>query len=703
MSDITYHAVVVIPTYNERDNILKLIPEVLVQETSNEGVRLSVLIVDDNSPDGTATAVRRTFSSDSRVRVLSGDKNGYGDACRRGFLYALNDMEADFILQMDADFSHDPREIPFLIHRLLVDSDVVIGSRYILGGSIPQEWPFMRRLNSKLGNAVARYIAGMRRVQDCTGGFRAIRSEVVKRIQLDELGVKGYAFQISLLHAVLRMGVRVREIPIHFRDRTDGISKLRFQDRIEFILHAVRLRLDSLKTILLLASALAMTAAFFVWLDHIYAFSLDYYGFIVASLILISIALSIQSAFTIIWMLYAWENPSDVALNKSPDHYTKPRHGFTALLPARQEEAVIADTIHAIDRIDYPDSLKELIVICKSDDYGTIQVARNTIRSLGKDSVKLITFDDGPVNKPHALNIGMQHASKDTIVVFDAEDEPHTDIYRIVNTIMMRDKADVVQSGVQLMNFMSHWFSPLNVLEYYFWFKSALHFFSRVGLVPLGGNTVFLKKKWLERVQGWDEECLTEDADIGIRLSLAGASMRVVYDEKHCTREETPDNTESFMRQRSRWNQGFLQVFFKGYWSQFPTTGQKLLALYILLWPQVQTWIFLYLPISFLLLLSLKVPVWITIITMLPLYLLIIQFITYMIGLYHFTRDYKFRFPLSAPFLLVLSYLPFQFILGYSAMRAMYRFLIRDNGWDKTAHANAHRHLATETVDARYL
>jgi len=132
------------------------------------------------------------------------------------------------------------------------------------------------------------------------------------------------------------------------------------------------------------------------------------------------------------------------------------------------------------------------------------------------------------------------------------------------------------------MNFADHWFSMHNVLEYFFWFKSRLHFHAHVGMIPLGGNTVFIRRGLLERVGGWDQDCLTEDADIGLQLSALGERIRVVYDPRHATREETPDSVGSFVRQRTRWNQGFLQVLQKKTWLGLPTFDQKVLALYTL-------------------------------------------------------------------------------------------------------------------------
>src|SRR5690606_37941112 len=197
------------------------------------------------------------------------------------------------------------------------------------------------------------------------------------------------------------------------------------------------------------------------------------------------------------------------------------------------------------------------------------------------DNIKLVTFKTGPKNKPNGLNRGYREATKDTICIFDAEDQPHHDIYNVINTVMIRDDADVVQSGVQLMNFESKWFSAFNVLEYFFWFKSGLHAFTHaLGVTPLGGNTVFLRKSWLDKLaledtekgyRVWDEEGLTEDADIGLRLTKMGAKIQIVYDAIQATREATPDSVEQFIKQRTRWDHGFYQIFRKGLWMQLPT------------------------------------------------------------------------------------------------------------------------------------
>jgi cellulose synthase/poly-beta-1,6-N-acetylglucosamine synthase-like glycosyltransferase len=283
----------------------------------------------------------------------------------------------------------------------------------------------------------------------------------------------------------------------------------------------------------------------------------------------ISITITAQGLFALYLMLYAWEDPHHVDRARSPRVRMNPQLSFTALVPVRHEVEVIQSTLQAIARIHYPTEKTQTLVICSEDDTETIQAVRNELARTAYNNTELVIYNEAPINKPHALNVALEEARNDVVVVFDAEDEPHQDIYSIVNTVMLRDDADIVQSGVQLMNHRSNWYSLFNVMEYYFWFKSSLHFFARMNTIPLGGNTVFFKRMGLLAVNGWDQDCLTEDADVGIRMSAAGAKVSVVYDEEHATREETPPTLGGLIKQRTRWNQGFLQILLRGTWQQF--------------------------------------------------------------------------------------------------------------------------------------
>jgi dolichol-phosphate mannosyltransferase len=191
--------------------------------------------------------VREHQSRWPNLHVLQGQKRGLGAAYIRGMRHAIDALHADAVFEMDADFSHKPADVPRLIAALEQGADFVIGSRYVPGGSIPKEWALHRRLNSRFGNIVARYLAGIYRIHDCTAGFRAIRTDVIRRIDMERLRVQGYAFQIALLHAAVVGGAKVVELPVEFVDRTVGESKLGFKDIIEFFRSAAWIRFQSSK------------------------------------------------------------------------------------------------------------------------------------------------------------------------------------------------------------------------------------------------------------------------------------------------------------------------------------------------------------------------------------------------------------------------------------------------------------------------
>jgi cellulose synthase/poly-beta-1,6-N-acetylglucosamine synthase-like glycosyltransferase len=345
--------------------------------------------------------------------------------------------------------------------------------------------------------------------------------------------------------------------------------------------------------------------------------------------------------------------------------------------------------------------LLEIVVICRIDDEGTIAKVQEKIADLvaqGVTNVRLIVFQDTPINKPHGLNIGLQHTYNEVVTIFDSEDQIHPDVFNIVNTVMVNEGVNVVQSGVQLMNFDSRWFSALNVLEYFFWFKSRLHYHSRIGIIPLGGNTIFFTRKLLNVIGGWDEHCLTEDADIGIRLSKMGERVRVVYEDAYVTKEETPPTVSQFIKQRTRWNQGFLQVLKQGDYLSLPQFRQRLLAVYTLATPVIQAITALYLPVSIYTMLFVKMHPVLAIIMWLPGYMLLAQYILNLIGLYEFASAHNMRLSRWAWLKLLIAFYPFQVLLGISALRGVFRELKGINNWEKTKHVNAHRGTAAGPV-----
>jgi cellulose synthase/poly-beta-1,6-N-acetylglucosamine synthase-like glycosyltransferase len=417
------------------------------------------------------------------------------------------------------------------------------------------------------------------------------------------------------------------------------------------------------------------------------------------SLAIGSLLLTAQAIYSTALMLYAWEDEDKHARSRAPRVLLEPHTTFTVLLPARHEEAVIADTIQRLVELKYPPELLQILIVMESGDQGTIEIVRQRITELHQqkiDHVELVTFDDPPINKPHGLNVGLARATGDVVTIFDAEDEPHPDILGVVNTIILDEGSPVIQCGVQLMNYADRWFSSLNVLEYFFWFKSRMHYHAAMRMVPLGGNTVFVRRDLLLSADGWDQHCLTEDADIGIRLSAIGIPIRVVYEDALVTREESPPTVQQFVRQRTRWNQGFLQVLLKRDWLHLPTRSQRVLALYTLGFPIFQMLMMVYVPISLWSIMSAKVAVLVAMISMLPLYMLFIQLAISAVGLYEFTSVHGLRRSRMSLVQLLLAYMPYQWLLGYSALRAVWRQVRGQGGWEKTVHTGAHR-LAAES------
>jgi len=209
---------VIIPTYDERTNIENMIKEVL----SLPG-ELEILVVDDNSPDGTGDYVKELSQRDSRVHVLQREgKMGLGTAYVAGFKYMLSN-NYNIAVQMDADFSHDPKVIPEFL-KSIEENDLVIGSRYIQGVNVIN-WPMKRLLLSYFANIYTKVITGMP-VKDATGGFKCFRREVLESINLDNIHSNGYSFQIEMNFKTFRKGFRCKEIPIIFMDRVEGESKM---------------------------------------------------------------------------------------------------------------------------------------------------------------------------------------------------------------------------------------------------------------------------------------------------------------------------------------------------------------------------------------------------------------------------------------------------------------------------------------------
>jgi len=235
----------VLPTYNEAANLPLLLPRLFAQQAQLPQHALHVVVVDDESPDGTAAVVRdwmaRQAAGPPRLHLLSGPKRGLGEAYQRGFAFALGELHAELVIQMDADLQHDPAMIPLFVSACRSGFDLVIGSRFAPGGELVA-FAWWRRLSSRAGNWLLRVVSGLPRLHDYTSGYRCWRGETLAACDLRGLATRGYAFQSSLLGALLRGSSRVLEVPIVFAPRRHGASKLGRDDYWEFLRNLARLR-----------------------------------------------------------------------------------------------------------------------------------------------------------------------------------------------------------------------------------------------------------------------------------------------------------------------------------------------------------------------------------------------------------------------------------------------------------------------------
>ncbi|WP_058044507.1 glycosyltransferase [Streptomyces roseifaciens] len=401
----------------------------------------------------------------------------------------------------------------------------------------------------------------------------------------------------------------------------------------------------------------------------------------------VSLALFWMAAFTLWWQMHAWRTPETLAATRFEPAADTGALSFSLLVPARHEQAVLEHTVRRL--LESTHARYEILVIVGHDDPETAEVAER-MAAAAPNRVRVITDTHAVKNKPKALNTALPHCLGDVVGVFDAEDQVHPALLAHVDHAFRSTGADVVQGGVQLINFHSSWYSLRNCLEYFFWFRSRLHLHAEKGFIPLGGNTVFVRTEVLREADGWDAECLAEDCDLGVRLSSKGKRVVVAYDPEMVTREETPGSLMSLLKQRTRWNQGFLQVYRKRDWHRLPGFGQRMLARYTLMTPFLQAFTGVVVPLNIAVTLLLHVPVYVAVLTFLPAVTAFVTFVFEIVGLHDFGVQYGLRVRFVHYLKLVLGGPFYQLLLAGAAIRAVWREQRGRNEWELTAHAGAH-------------
>jgi glycosyltransferase XagB len=409
---------------------------------------------------------------------------------------------------------------------------------------------------------------------------------------------------------------------------------------------------------------------------------------------LASVALLVVALTTLTWMIDSWRTPRALGQMPFPEA-DEPQLSFSLIVPARHEEAVLADTVRLLLQQEHPHV--QVLVVVGDDDPGTAAVAHGLAAE--DPRVTVVVTDDVPKNKPKALNRALPYCTGQVTGVFDAEDEVAPALLRHVDACFRSTRAHVVQGGVQLMNYRSSWWSLRNTLEYFFWFSSRLHFHARNGFIPLGGNTVFVRTDLLRLVGGWDAECLAEDCELGIRLSVAGARTAVAYTPALATREETPPTLTGLLKQRTRWNQGYLQVLQKGEWQKLPSRSKRMMARYLLAMPFMQAFAGALVPLSLVTMVLVKAPVMFVLFSFLPMIPTLATLVVELVGLAEFNRMFDLKVRFRDYLKLVVGSVPYQLLLAYAAVRASARELRGQRNWEKTEHIGAHRSEHGMSID----
>jgi dolichol-phosphate mannosyltransferase len=287
----TLNACIVLPTYNESENIPIIIPQIFEQQAKISSHNLITIVVDDNSPDGTGQMVKSLQKDFPNLHLLEESDDGLGEAYIKGMKYAIDKFNADVIIQMDADLQHDPEMLPLFLTLYDFGFTLVVGSRFAPGGKTP-EFSLYRKFLSSFGNFLVRLFSGIPRVHDCTSGFRCIKSELIEKCDFSDMSVRGYSFQSSLLYELLRNGAKILEIPIIFEARKYGISKLAFRDQFEFLINLMRIRFhkskEFFKFCVVGTSGVFVNMGIFIALTRIFGIALEYASPVAIELSIIS-------------------------------------------------------------------------------------------------------------------------------------------------------------------------------------------------------------------------------------------------------------------------------------------------------------------------------------------------------------------------------------------------------------------------------
>lgn len=387
-------------------------------------------------------------------------------------------------------------------------------------------------------------------------------------------------------------------------------------------------------------------------------------------------------------VLHAWWSPQNLEATRfrpAPPGARMPR--VSVLVPARDEATVLAETLDRLAASDHRDL--QVLAIVGHDDVATLEVARAaTARHPGR--VHVVVDRTLPRSKPAALNAGLAQATGEVVAVVDAEDDVHPQLVSAAVGHLLTTGSGVLQTGLQQVTADRGWWALRACLSDHFLFRSELHALAARQVLPVAGSGVFFRRTLLKEVRGWDTTSLG-DAELGIRLQARGALATVAYDPVLTTRGETPADVRALVRQRTRRDQGSLQVLRDGRWRELATQRQRRLAFRALAEPFVDA-VLAPVPLVVLVLALLSVaPAWVGALALVPLVLRAMRLVVEAVGLREMGRDHGIAVGAGEQVLLVLSAAPYRLLLMVAAARAVGRELAGRRSWPATVHGATHR------------
>ncbi|GIJ45045.1 hypothetical protein Val02_19310 [Virgisporangium aliadipatigenens] len=691
----SFEVSIIIPCRHEEENVGPLIAEI---GRALPDIPFELIFVDDSDNDATVDAITVAVGvlgrPDVRVKVFhrTGRERvgGLSGAVLDGFRRA----SAAQAVVMDADLQHPPELLPEVL-AALADTDLVMASRYAPGGSSAGLDGPLRRLVSTGSTwlAKATFPMALRGVTDPMTGFFGLRLD---RVDPDRMRPTGFKILFEILARHPRIGRA--EVPLAFGERHAGESKGDLRQGLAYLRQLPRLRLVgwfagrysrwALGAVVMSAVVAALVGS-----------PLSGGALLAAGLTLIAAFNTTVGTLEARWRLYGWRTPEAVDQMRWPAPPPgSPREPFSVIVPALHEATVIGGTLRRLLAQDHPD-FEVLVSLCDGDDDTIAEVERVRAEADPHGRIRTVVRHYPRSNKPRQLNAALAECRGSVVGVVDAEDDVAPGLLTRVDALLRHTGADVVQGGVQLMTLgrrFGDWFKVHNVLEYFFWFTSRMFYQVKWGFVPLGGNTVFIRRELMIRAGGWPDN-LTEDCALGVLLCTRyGAKVVAAYEPELVTREEVPETIHDRARgslfwQRVRWNQGFLSILLQGHWLGLPTARQRFLAGYILATPFLQAFSALLLPLAVATIFSLKVPVGVAMLMFTPFLPILVTLATQVIGLHEFARAYRQKALLRHYVFLLAGAAVYQWVLMAAAFWAVWQHIDGNTHWYKTTHGGFHR------------